>query len=74
MEASRMRVCFNDDAPRIGSGWRIIIAKIGRKIVHVADQHGNRAKFSREVWKRIAATAIPMAEKRKRRRRKAVAS
>lgn len=69
MQATRLRVCFNDEAPRIGSGWRIVLASIGRKIVHVADQHGNKAKFSREAWSRIAPTTIPMPEKKKRKRK-----
>lgn len=68
----RLRVCFNDEAPRIGSGWRIVTAKIGRKLVHIADQHGNRAKFTRAQWSKIMPTTVELPEKRKRRRRKAV--
>ncbi len=69
MQTMRLRVCFNDDAPRIGSGWRIVIAVIGRKIVHVSDQHGHRAKFTKDVWKAIEQSAVTLPDKRKRRRR-----
>lgn len=72
MQATRLRVCFNDEAPRIGSGWRIVTAAIGRKFVRIADQHGNRAKFTREEWKRIVPTTVELPPKKKRRRRKAV--
>lgn len=70
MQATRLRVCFNDEAPRIGSGWRIVFAKIGRTIVHLTDQHGNRAKFSKEQWKRIAPTTVELPERKRRRKKK----
>lgn len=72
MQATRLRVCFNDEAPRIGSGWRIVLASIGRKIVHVADQHGHRARFSKEAWAVKMKTAIELPEKKRRRKKKAV--
>lgn len=35
--ASPMRIFFEDEAPRIGSGWRKVYVKIGRKWVHFTD-------------------------------------
>ena len=72
MQTTRLRVCFNDEAPRIGSGWRIVLASIGRKIVHIVDQHGNRAKFSRDAWAKIAPTTVELPERKRRRKRKTV--
>lgn len=63
-----MRVCFNQEAPRLGSGWRIVLVQIGRKVAHVKDQHGHRVKLPRRVWEEIARTAQPLKLKKKRRR------
>lgn len=69
MQDTRLRVRFDDEAPRIGSGWRIVHAKVGRKIVHVSDEHGNRARFLKKAWDKIVGCAIALPAKRKRRRR-----
>lgn len=34
---SPMRLYFEDEAPRIGSGWRTVEVKVGRKWVRFAD-------------------------------------
>jgi hypothetical protein len=70
METTRLRVCFLDEAVRIGSGWRTVNVMVGRKIVHLCDDYGNRAKLSKETWREVCRGALPM-KARKRKRRKA---
>ena len=35
--ASSMRIYFEDEAPRIGSGWRTVDIKVGHKWVYFTD-------------------------------------
>lgn len=64
----RMRVCFMDEAPRIGSGWRIVSVTVGRQWVRIASLAG-RAKLTKAQWAMIARKGYELPE-RKRRRRK----
>lgn len=44
--ASPMRLFFEDEAPRIGSGWRTVEVKVGRKWVFFTDtSNGNRVRL-----------------------------
>ncbi len=48
------RIHFNDEAPRIGSGWRKVEVSIGRKWVKVrCVATGKLAKFSKIQWSQI---------------------
>lgn len=44
---SRMRLFFEDECPRIGSGWRTIDIKVGRKWITFQDSaNGTKAKMA----------------------------
>ena len=47
-------VCLNDEAPRIGSGWRSVVAKVVRKWVYLASRD-DRQKITRSVWNQITS-------------------
>jgi hypothetical protein len=54
----RVRLCFNDEVPAIGSGWRVITCQFrgGRVILHHA---GYAATLKRDVFKeRVVATRL----------------
>ena len=71
MDGKRMRVYFENECPRIGSGWRIVQVLEGRKWTRFAASAG-RGKVAKAVWAQMQkiASELPPA---KRRRRKAVA-
>ena len=55
-------VMLCDEAPRIGSGFRIVYVKEGRKWAHLVSQPGDpktndkiRSKLKLETWRRILA-------------------
>jgi hypothetical protein len=66
---NRLRIHLLDEAPRIGSGLRIVTALVGHKWVRITDSVGNRAKLTKAVWASIARSGVELPE-RKRRRRK----
>jgi hypothetical protein len=52
----RVRLCFNDEVPAIGSGWRVVTCQFrgDRVILHHA---GHKTTIKRDVFKeRVAAT------------------
>lgn len=50
------RVCFHDEAPRIGSGWRYVVPKVGRKRVRVVEvATGRSARMDVVTWRRVVA-------------------
>ena len=51
--ATKVAVHLNDDAPRIGSGHRLVWAKPGRKWVHIADADGNRGKLCVDTFRQV---------------------
>jgi hypothetical protein len=51
--AVRMTVYFEDEAPRLGAGLRIVRARVGWKWAHVTDAFGRKARIRRAVWDRI---------------------
>lgn len=54
MRARRL-VYFEDEAPSIGSGWRLIEAQIGYKWVYVKELNAKRrSKLKRKTWDQIA--------------------
>jgi len=69
MNAIRMRVHLHDEAPRIGSGWRIVTVLVGTKWVRLAGDTG-RAKLHRALWADICRSGAIELPPRKKRRRK----
>lgn len=52
----RMRVHFMDEGwPQIGTGWRAVLVKRGRKWVHVREVDSPRGarRFTRTLWSLI---------------------
>lgn len=46
MKSVKTRVYLEDEAPRLGCGWRTLLIKVGRKWVHFLDPYnGNRTKL-----------------------------
>jgi hypothetical protein len=50
-------VYFEDECPRLGCGWRMVLAKIGWKWVRLTDALGRTAKIKRGTWDLIAKSA-----------------
>lgn len=56
----RLMVQFEDEAPRIGSGWRLLTVEIGWKWVRLINKSANkRARIKREVFDRLNKREIP---------------
>jgi hypothetical protein len=55
------RVCFENEAPRIGSGWRVVFLEHdGPKWVRLrCAVTGAPVSLSKTVWRALAATATP---------------
>ncbi len=52
MIPERYEVWLMDEAPKLGSGQRIVVAEVGRKWVYARNEVGDhsRAKIMRAVW------------------------
>lgn len=49
-----MRIYLEDECPRIGSGWRTVEIKMGRKWAHLIDTaNGHRARLPKDEAERI---------------------
>ena len=57
MKTKEHLIYFQDEAPRIGSGWRKVTVKKGRKWVHLFSIYG-KAKLSMKRWKILESTMI----------------
>jgi hypothetical protein len=70
MTLQRIRIYLHDEAPRIGAGFRICQAIIGRKWVRLAAVRAKnkiaRGKLSLEQYEQLSVTVLPP---RKRRRK-----
>lgn len=55
------RVCFENEAPRIGAGWRtVFLEHEGRKWVRLrCPVSGVSASLSKPVWQALCRTATP---------------
>lgn len=54
MTTQRFNVYFEDEAPRIGAGWRVVEATIGYKWVKLRVPNAERGtKILRSVWDRL---------------------
>lgn len=53
-EARKFHVYFEDEAPRLGSGWRIVLAAIGHKWVRLRVPNAERGtRIKRPVWDKL---------------------
>jgi hypothetical protein len=51
MKTQRLHVYFQDEAPRIGAGWRPVLAQIGYKWVRIKTPGAERGvRIKRETW------------------------
>jgi hypothetical protein len=55
MESFDHWIYLQDEAPSIGSGWRFVNVKVGRKWVYLAGKTGRR-KISIGQWNNIKST------------------
>jgi hypothetical protein len=46
MQTQRVKIFFEDEAPRLGCGWRWVSVQIGRKWVRLQDDMGRTARFT----------------------------
>lgn len=53
MTPQRYQIHFHDEAPRIGSGRRIVTARVGRKWVYLKTTAA-RARIRRSIWITLA--------------------
>jgi hypothetical protein len=51
----RVRIYFEDEAPAIGSGWRIVTAEIDDKRVRLADHFGRTAEVKLATYHALRA-------------------
>lgn len=60
MEKKRYSIHLADEAPRLGSGERVVIAQVGRVWVYATREIGtmNRARIRRSVWDALAKREI----------------
>lgn len=49
-DATRVGVMLGDECPKIGSGYRRVWAKRGRRWAHLVDASGNRGRLPVEVF------------------------
>jgi len=70
IDAARFRVQFMDEAPQIGSGWRIVSAFRGRRWVRVVDPVGTRAKIEIAVWRQLELHGQALGPRKRRRKSK----
>lgn len=54
MTPIKLQVYLEDEAPKIGAGWRLVNATVGRKWVRMVESgSGRKAKLTVDVWKRL---------------------
>ena len=57
MKTKEHLIYFQDEAPMIGSGWRRVTVKKGRKWVYLASKYGKK-KLSMKRWKMLESLMI----------------
>lgn len=62
VNADQMWVFLHDEAPQIGSGWRSIIYKEGRKWAYIASARGIR-RLRMSEWLTIKAGSVKRSDK-----------
>ena len=53
MQTQQVKIFFEDEAPRLGSGWRWVTVRIGRKWVRVRDHMGRTARFTVDQYAKL---------------------
>lgn len=56
MNSEPLYVYFQDECPRLGAGWRMVLVKVGYKWVRLTDALGRRTKIKRGVWEHIVTS------------------
>jgi len=56
--ATKLWLHLQDELPRIGSGHRIVWAKVSRKWTYVCDSMGNRAKLTTVRFNQLSSRSI----------------
>ena len=54
----QVKIFFEDECPRIGSGSRLVTAKIGRKWVRLYGPYGTRGKFTKEQYANLKPVEV----------------
>jgi hypothetical protein len=54
----KVKIYFQDEAPRLGCGWRFVTAQIGRKWVRLRDDHGRCVRFTRDQYAQLKPQAV----------------
>lgn len=57
MQTQQMKIYFEDEAPRIGCGWRLVAVTIGRKWIRVRTAYGS-ARFTKAQFERLKPVSI----------------
>ena len=59
MTPIKAKIYFEDECPRIGSGWRTVLIKTGRKWAYLIDPYtGNRSRIKKELLKQLNPAEI----------------
>lgn len=53
MQTKQVKIFFEDEAPRIGSGWRLVTVQVGRKWVRVRGPQDRRARFTLDQYAKL---------------------
>lgn len=60
MKSAKVRIYLEDEAPRIGCGWRTVMVRIGRKWAYILDPYnGNRARLPKAKAEAIIRSISP---------------
>lgn len=62
LPAGTLRVYLEDDCPRIGCGWRLVTAKVGRKWTYLeCVSTCTRGRMRKTAWDVVARSAVSLA-------------
>lgn len=53
MQTQRVKIFFEDEAPRLGAGWRIVNVQVGRKWVRLRDDMDRTARFTIAQYEKL---------------------
>lgn len=53
MEVRRAYIYFEDECPRIGSGWRVVDVREGDKWAHLSTETGRKARITLDTLDRL---------------------
>ena len=56
----RLQVYLEDEAPRIGAGWRLVEATVGYKWARLTESSTNhKQRLKRHVWDQLKKRELP---------------